>query len=42
MDGSSERDERCSCSEARAHLERFLDHGWLSFWLVGNPHYYYR
>ena len=26
MDGSSERDERCSCSEARAHLERFLDH----------------
>ena len=26
MDGSSERDERCSCSEARAHLEAFLDH----------------
>ena len=26
MDGSSQRDERCSCSEARAHLERFLDH----------------
>ncbi|VEG29960.1 mycothiol system anti-sigma-R factor [Actinomyces howellii] len=24
--GSSQRDEPCSCSEARAHLERFLDH----------------
>ena len=26
MGGSNEKDERCSCSEARAHLERFLDH----------------
>ena len=28
MGGSSEseKDERCSCSEAREHLERFLDH----------------
>ena len=26
MGGSNEKDEPCSCSEARAHLERFLDH----------------
>ena len=26
MSGSQEKGERCSCSEARAHLERFLDH----------------
>ena len=26
MGGSQEKDEPCSCSEAREHLERFLDH----------------